>query len=193
MIGKVLVFVRRRLDEYLRAQFGENDDPVADKVVFLDGDKMDPITFQEGAVSVVLINVEEDRLLRNADPYTRIESGKPQRIQPDIRLSLHMLFVARFKQYDVAWEHLAKVIEYLQSNHVFEQDVTPDLPQGVEKMTVELMAQSFAEQNEVWNALRISHHPSVLYRIRMIVLQDVKPAGRDQVTAPIVVKVHRVS
>src|SRR5262245_54151596 len=108
VIGKVLVFLRKRLDDYLRAELGgAGEDPVADKVVFLDGDKMDRISFQEGAVSELLINLEEERLLRAADPYLGIQDdGKPQRKHPDLRLVLYLLFAARFKQYDTAWDHL---------------------------------------------------------------------------------------
>jgi hypothetical protein len=194
VIGKVLVCLRKRLDDYLRVQLAEaGDDPVADKVVFLDGDKMDPISFQDGAVSELLINVEEERLLRAADPYARVqEDGKPSRKQPDLRLVLHVLFVARFKQYDLAWDHLAKIIEYLQSNRMFERDGYPELPAGVDKLTFELMTQSFTEQNNVWNALRTTYHPSALYRVQLVVLRDVKPVLRDQITQPIVVNVHRV-
>jgi len=40
MIGKILVCLRKRLDDYLRVQLAEpGDDPTADKVVFLDGDR----------------------------------------------------------------------------------------------------------------------------------------------------------
>jgi hypothetical protein len=194
VIGKVLVCLRKRLDGYLRVQLAEaGDDPVADKVVFLDGDKMDPISFQDGAVSELLINVEEDRLLRAADPYARLQDdGKPSRKQPDLRLVLYVLFVARFKQYDLAWDHLAKIIEYLQSNRMFEREGYPDLPTGVDKLTFELMTQSFAEQNNIWNALRTTYHPCALYRVQLVVLRDVKPVLRDQITLPAVVNVHRV-
>lgn len=194
VIGKVLVFLRKRLDGYLRAELaGAGDDPVADKVVFVDGDKMEPISFQEGAVSELLINVEEERLLRAADPFVRVqEDGKPQRKQPDLRLVFYMLFVARFKQYDMAWDHLTKVIEYLQSNRTFEREVNPELPAGIDKLTFELMTQSFAEQNDIWNALRTTYHPSALYRVRLVVLQDVKPILEAQITKPIVVNLHRV-
>jgi hypothetical protein len=124
VIEKVLVYLRKRLDDYLRVQLAEaGDDPVAEKVVFFDGDKMDPISFQDGAVSELLINVEEERLLRAVDPYTRVqEDGKPLRKQPDLQLVLYVLFVARFKQYDLAWDHLAKIIEYLQSNRRGRRD-----------------------------------------------------------------------
>jgi hypothetical protein len=194
VIGKVLVCLRKRLDDYLRAELAEpGDDPTADKVVFLDGDKMDPISFLEGAVSELVINLEEERQLRPADPYAGVQNGQLQRKQPDLRLVLHVLFVARFKQYDIAWEHLAKIIEYLQTNRTFERDGYPDLPTGVDKLTFELVTQSFTEQNDVWNALRITYHPSALYRVRLVVLQDVKPTPRDKITLPVVVNLHEVS
>ena len=188
MIGKVLVCLRKRLDDYLRAQLpGAGDVPAADKVVFLDGDKMEPISFLDGAVSVLVINVEEERLLRAADPYLRVQGdGKPQRKQPDLRLVLYILFVARFKQYDMAWDHLAKVIEYLQSNRTFERESYPELPEGVDKLIFELMTQNFTGQNDIWNSLRTTYHPSALYRVRLVVLQDVTPNPRDQITQSVV-------
>jgi uncharacterized protein DUF4255 len=193
VIGRVLVYLRKQLDGYLRTQLAEpGDDPAADKVVFLDGDKMDPIGFQEGAVSELVINIEEERQLRAADPYAGVQNGQLQRKQPDLRLVLHILFVARFKQYDIAWEHLAKIIEYLQTNRTFERDANPDLPAGVDKLTFELVTQSFHEQNDVWNALRTTYHPSALYRIRLVVLQDVKPAPQDKITLPVVVNLKRI-
>lgn len=192
MIGKVLVHLRKQLDGYLRAQLtGAGDDPAADKVVFLDGDTMEPISFQSGAVSELVINIEEERQLRPADPYLAVQDGRPQRTQPDLRLVLHVLFVARFKQYDIAWEHLAKVIEYLQTNRTFERDRYPDLPAGVDKLTFELVTQGFNEQNDIWNALRTTYHPSALYRVRLIVLRDVRPEPRDQITLPVVVNLHK--
>jgi hypothetical protein len=194
VIGGVLAFLRKRLDDYLRAELGGGAEPIADKVVFLGGDKLDPLTFTEGAVSELLVNVEEDRTLRSADPYLRVqEDGKPQRVQPDIRLVLSLLFVARFKQYDQAWDHVGKVIEYLQSNKVFDRATHADLPAGVDKLTVELLTQTFSELSDVWSTLRHSYHPSVLYRVRLVLMRDVKPAVRDQITKPTVINVHGMS
>lgn len=194
MIGGVLGFLRKRLDDYLRAELGGDGEPIADKVVFVEGDKLDPLSFPEGAVSELLINVEEDRVLRSADPYLRVaEDGKPQRVQPDLRLVLYVLFVARFKQYEKAWDHVGKLIECLQTNRTFDRQGSPELPAGVDKLSVELVTQTFSEQSDVWSTLRHTHHPSVLYRVRMVFLRDVKPAGRDQVTKPVVINAHGVS
>jgi hypothetical protein len=188
MIGDVLVFLRKHLDAHLRVELGVTpDDPAGDKVVFLDGDKIEPITFKLGAVSELLINVEEDRVLRQPDLYARrTEDGTPQRTQPDIRLSLYILFVARFKQYESGWEHLSKIIEHFQTQRVFEPENTPDLPAGIEKLVLELVTLDFAGQNEVWNALRTTLHPSILYRVKLIALRDHKPEVLPQVSEPTV-------
>ncbi len=196
MISDVLVFLRKHLDEQLRLELGVTpDDPSGDKVVFLDGDKIEPITFKLGAVSELLINVEEERLLRQPDLYARRAedgTGTPQRVQPDIRLILYVLFVARFKQYESSWEHLSKIIEHFQTQRVFEPATTPDLPAGIEKLVLELVTLNFAEQNEVWNALRTTHHPSILYRVKLIALRDRKPQGLPQVAEP-QVELRRIS
>jgi hypothetical protein len=183
MIGDVLVFLRKHLDDHLRMELGGTpDDPTGDKVVFLDGDKFEPITFKLGAVSEVLINIEEDRVLRSADLYARqAEDGTHQRVQPDIRLILYVLFVARFKQYESAWEHLSKIIEHLQTVRVFDHENAPELPARVEKLVLELVTLNFAEQNEVWNALRTTHHPSILYRVKLLALRDGRPQAQAQV------------
>lgn len=195
MIGRTLSFLRGQLDAHLRAELagGGDDDPIADKVVFLEGDKLDPPGFKEESVSALLISVEEERQLRAADPYVRIqEDGRPRRGQPDLRLILHVLFVARFKQYDSAWEHLTKVIEYLQSNRRIDRDSHPELPLQIEKLTLELMSQSFSDLCNVWNILRTSYLPSVLYRVGLVVLHDVKSVTQDQITQPATINVVSV-
>ena len=93
MIGGVLTFLRQHLDAHLRTELGETqDDPSSDKIVFVDGDKFEPISFKLGAVSELLINVEEERVLREPDLYARQSAdGPPLRSQPDIRLFLYIL------------------------------------------------------------------------------------------------------
>ena len=195
MIGQTLNFLRSELDTHLRAEFdGGIEDPVADKVVFLESEKVDPLGFKEEAVSQVLINVQEERVLQTADPYRRIsEEGRPLRVQPDLRLVLRILFVARFKQYDTAWDHLTKVLEYLQTHRLMDQTSHPNLPGPVGRMTFELMSQDFDDLNNVWNMLRSSYLPSVLYRTGLVVLADTNPVAQNQLTQPVIINTRSES
>lgn len=184
MIGEVLAFLRSHVDAYLRVALGGSlDDGGNDLCVFVDGDKFEPLTFQLNAVSLLLINVEEERTLRAADPYVRVVDGVAERVQPDVRLQLYVLYVARFKQYDASWDHLSRIIELFQTERVLESASTAGLPAGVEKLVFELVTQSFAEQNEVWNALRITHHPSLLYRVKLLAFRDKRPTALTPVTS----------
>ena len=103
MIGKILVFLKDQLNAYLEIKSGRKPDEAAEEmVVFVNGAKMDPITFTLEAVSALLINVEEENVLRSADPFTATDrNGASRKVQPEVRLNLYVLFVARFTKYEV--------------------------------------------------------------------------------------------
>jgi len=179
MISDALVFLKDLLNEHLCAQSGQTLGEAEDKVVFIDGENLDPISFKLGAVTCLLINIEEEKLLRAPDPYVRTTSdGTKVRVQPDIRMNLYVLFVARFKQYEKGLSYLSRILEYFQTNRVLDHTNSPALSDPIDRLIMELTTLAFAEQNEVWNALRTTYHPSMLYKVRMLVLQqDVALAG----------------
>lgn len=178
MIGQALNFLRQDLNAFLQERLGdigEGSDPTEDRVVFVDGDKLDPLTFALNSVSMLLISLEEERQMRAPDLYARrlgSADAPVQRGNPDIRLILYSLFVARFRDYDVAWDHLASIIERFQSVGVFERTSFPTMPPSADKLVVELVPLNFSQQNEVWSALRVSHHPSVVYRLKLLTFRD---------------------
>lgn len=177
MIHDALQFLKDHLNTYLHEKSdGTPEAPREDHVVFLDGAQMDPVIFRSNAVTALLINLEEEPTLRAPDRYTRpAPDGSRYKVQPDVRLNLYVLFVARFTDYANALKSLSMIIQYFQAHRVFNQQNAPDLSEAIEQLIVELVTLPFAEQNEVWNALRTAYHPSVLYRVKMIVFQDMEP------------------
>jgi hypothetical protein len=177
MIKDVLVFLKDRLNSYLNS--GRNPAEVKeDLVVFLDGEKMDPLTFKLGAVSILLINLQEETALRAPDLYQRLgPDGTRQKVQPDIRLNLYVLLVARFKQYEESLHQLSLIIRYFQNHRLFDQHNAPELSENIEQLVVELITLPFSEQNEVWSALRVAYNPSVLYKVKMVIFKDEDEVG----------------
>lgn len=174
MISESLTFIKDHLNEHLSAQSGQ---PVVesseDIVVFLDGEKTDPIAFKLGAVTTLLMNVEEERTLRAADPYTRVAGdGSSRRVQPDVRLNLYVLFVARFKRYEQGLDYLGRIVAHFQNNRVFDRQSAPALGDRIEKLIMELTTLTLAQQNEIWNALRTTCLPSVFYKVRLVVFRS---------------------
>jgi len=173
VIDQAMLLLRNILNAHLTLAVPGQDASAEDAVVFLDGDKTDPISFRIGAVTMLLINVEQEPVLRAANPYQRLGSdGTPYRSRPDIRLNLHVLFVARFKQYEQALARLSQILSFFQSTPVLDAQSAPSLPAAIPQLTMELVTQPLNEQNDLWNALRATFQPSLLYRVRMLVFED---------------------
>ncbi len=172
MINEALVFLKNRLNLYLKSDRNP-EEAQEDLVVFLNDQNMDSLTFKLGAVSMLLINMEEETTLRASDPYQRLTAnGTRQKIYPDIRLNLYMLLVARFIQYEESLRYLSLVIGYFQNHRLFDQQGTPELSENIEQLAVELVTLPFSEQNEVWGALRVPYQPSILYKVKMVIFKD---------------------
>jgi hypothetical protein len=172
MIGEVLVFLKNQLNAYLKP-IGNHDGTQPDPVGFVSGDNMSPLTFQSGVISLLLINIEEENTLRPPDLYRRTTaSGTQHTVQPEIRLNLYVLFVARYSQYEDALHGLSHIIRYFQNHRMFTHTDAPTLSENIERLVIELITLPLNQQNEVWNALHIAYHPSVLYKVKMVVFQD---------------------
>jgi hypothetical protein len=171
MIDEVLVALRARLDAELHS--GVSEEVSAERVVFAEGDRLDPISFKLGAITLLVVQVEEERVLRAADPFSRVRpDGARLATNPDVRLNLSLLFVARYKRYEEAWGQLSRVVGFFQRHRVLDHQNLPSLPAVVDKLTVELVTLSLSDQNEVWSALKASYQPSLLYRLKLIVFRD---------------------
>lgn len=171
MIDQAMTFLRDQLNQYLKLKANI----LEDKVGFIKGDNSEAVNFENDSITLMLVNLEEERILRPADRYeVTISNGLKIGGSPEIRLNLFVLFVARFNDYTQSMKLLSLVIQFFQSHFVFDHENAPDLSQDIEKLIVELNTLSFNEQNEIWNALRRTYLPSALYKIRMIVFRDIE-------------------
>ena len=183
MIGDVLCLLRDQLDSFLRTATPEPDDGAADaRVQLIDGAKADPIEFRLNAISLLLVNIEQETSQRSADPYLRGPGdGNLRKLQPEIQLNLKVLFVARFKVYEQGLNQLGLVIRFLQQHRALEPGNAPGWPAQIDKLVLELVTLPQGEQNEIWSALRVSYQPSVLFRVRMVVFRDADGAAVPQI------------
>lgn len=189
MIGDVLLLLRDQLNAYMRAAAPQaGDDSAEDRVQLIDGEKTDPVEFRLNAVTVLLINVEQETSQRSIDPYLRSSQpdGNLRKLMPEIRLNLYVLFAARFKAYEQGLNHLAMVIRFVQQHRALDHINTPALSPQIDKLVLELVTLPLSEQNEIWSALRVSYHPSVLFRVRMVVFRDAEGAAVPQIGQTVV-------
>ena len=151
----------------------DNDPPVEIISFLKQQNQQDFIKFELNKVTPILVNVEEENQLRPADRFARMaDNGSREKIWPDVRLNLYVLFVSSFYDYTDALYYLGLIVKYFQAHPILDHDNTPGLSPEIDKLQIEIITLPFSEQNEVWNALRSAYHPSLLYRVKMLVFQD---------------------
>jgi len=171
VIASAIGFLKNRLNQtFPRDASGSAED----LFVYPGAGKDDAVSFPANAVSLALVRLEEETVLRDADRYALAGSdGIRRRVEPDIRLNLYLLVVARFPDdYGQALQQLSRVVRYFQNHRVFTAQNAPELGPRIPQLIMELVTPTMGEQNELWGTLRVSYQPSVLYRIRMVVFQD---------------------
>lgn len=137
--------------------------------------------------SLSLINVEEEKVFKTQMPsMVQGDKGQYYRKEPDIKLNLYLLMSAYHKNYEDALKFLSRVVLFFQANDVFEKSSVvsnkSELPEGVEKIIVELYTAGFEQQNQIWASLSTGYIPSVIYKVRMLILDGVIT---DQRVSPI--------
>ncbi len=169
-MDKILDFIRGKIEIYLQQKFGQDGSAIG----YLASGNWDPLSFTDNQTTILLLNIEEDKVMRPDNFYAATDhTGKMIPNFPEIRLNLYFLFVAKNNDYKEAWKQLSAVISFFQTYRVFSKENAPDLPEEVHKLSFELVTLNFSEQNEVWSALKVPYHPSVMFKARSVTVQTV--------------------
>jgi hypothetical protein len=185
MIYDVMNFLRQRLE----AALSEGRTPAEPLMVlsnpWSNNDSNKGSSFLN---AMSLINVEEERIFKTQVPaVVRKENGQYYRKEPDLKLNLYVLISAYHKNYEDGLKFLSRVVTFFQANNVFQNQPggparKEDLPEGIDKIIAELYTAGFEQQNQIWASLSTGYVPSVIFKIRMIII-DSAPA--DQRVNPV--------
>lgn len=137
---------------------------------------------KENQIGVALLNVEEERTTRMQTPQPAFVAGQQVILQPELRLNLHVVFAAYFQNYDQGLRQLSNVLTFFQSHPVFDPGEHPSLDPRFVRLAVDLISLTYEQLNQVWAFIGGKQLPSVIYRVRLVALQDVEP---DRIQPPI--------
>ena len=126
---------------------------------------------------LTLFQIDEERALREQLPERTIVGGREVVLPPPLRLNLVVLFAGRFQQYDQALRTLSQLMAFVQARPLHTPAESPGLPAGIERIAMELLSWTPEQLNQMWACFGAKHLPSVVYRLRMVTLQDSEPIG----------------
>jgi hypothetical protein len=173
MIERAFVFIQNFLNREIKMQFGIDDDRViADSLVNPDGTNADAVM---NKVVVSLVNIEHETTA-SANPYIPGKGNDFGKVPNPVFLNLYVLVAANYESgnYSEALKMLSAVIGIFQSNTYFTRSKNPEMPVALEKLTFEIYNLPVNELSHIWGGLGAKYVPSIIYKVRMITIQENK-------------------
>ncbi|HEX8113246.1 MAG TPA: DUF4255 domain-containing protein [Kofleriaceae bacterium] len=178
MLDVALNFLTTELNAYLVARGArKSTDEIGKAEVGKLVDDAGKWVISDDHIGVSLIHIEEDRVMKSQLPEAILARGRQVILEPALKLNLHILFAAKFQKYDEGLRSLSLVLTYFQSHPTFTPDTYSGLDPRIERLTVELQPLSYEQLNQIWTFVGAKQLPSVIYKVRMVALQDLEPTA----------------
>jgi hypothetical protein len=191
MIKETLNFLTGQLNDH----FGAPDPEKVELISFVDD--TGKIKIGEGLMGLMLVNVEEERYMKSQLPNEKRNGENVQFANPEIKLNLLALIAANpgndSGKYALALERLSKVIIFFQGTSYFDKSGFPTLDPKIERLTVELYTLSLEQQNQLWASLGAKYLPSVVYKIRLVVIDALNFGKESKVIKTTDYNLHRIN
>lgn len=140
-------------------------------------DRQEIATELDNHVILSLVNIEEERTLKNGRTFTDVGANDVVYRNPPIHLNLFLLFSANYRNYGTALKRLAQVLTFFQGKQKFTIANSPGAiaPQASItefSLVMDLCSLTFEQVNHLWGFLGAKEMPFALYRGRLITISD---------------------
>lgn len=179
MVVKALLLLLAQLNQYIHhadsSPAGAENIAVLGNIAQLDITEVS--TALENHLVLTLVNVEEEKTLKNASAISRDTNGGIGYQNPPLNLNLFLLFSSNYRNYETSLKRLSQTMTFFQGKHKFTNGNSPvvgqdDAPIVDLSLTMDLLSLSFEEVNHLWGSLGGRQMPFVAYRGRLITLHD---------------------
>lgn len=162
MLHNIIPVIADQLNDYLKSEYNLTGERVA--VSGLVDIKGNPVSEIENKVVVFVLNIEEEKSVRNG--HFQSNPG----MNPPVSVNLFLMFAANFtgENYLEALKFISSVISFFQGRNVFDHQNTPLLSANVDKITAEMVNIDLKELSNLWANLGAKYVPSVVYKLRML-------------------------
>ena len=176
MLNIALKFLENQLNTYLDTKRASDSNLGKVKSSRLVDDNGKSAVTQD-SIGASIINIEEERIFKSQVSEYAHTNGQHIVLEPELKINLYVLFAANFKEYDEALKYISYVLMFFQSHPVFTQEQYPELDPSIEKLTAELQSLNYDQLNQIWTFIGGKQIPSIVYKVRMVSLQDQTPSA----------------
>lgn len=178
MIGSTLSFIANRLDEIIRQRLQLTPSErklILSPFVDLNGS----VAIQEENTLVMFpVNIQKDSVAASVPQRPAVGEGIVN-MPPPLHLNLYLVIGVYYEaaQLKYGLDLLTTAISILQGQPLWNHQNSPDLPEGIQKLVFEMESLDFHQQSHIWGHLGGKYLPSVVYKLRMIIIDDGKVEG----------------
>ena len=179
MINHVLSAIRNELNDFIKVKdptnFGDLDIVVLSNLVTQNGELAFTTSNNnqsEHKIVITLVNVEEERVLKEQNYFKKSPQDTIISLNPEIKINLSVLFTAYSTSYDTSLRILSYLLGFFQMKNVFTAQNTPELNGYIDRATIELQTLSAEQNNHLWGYLGAKYMPSVVYRVKLLIIQE---------------------
>ena len=173
MIYDTLKFLSEEVNRYLSLKMGVLAEPrlkIGNVSLALDNTLLGENSLAGKAI-LSLVNVEEDKVAKQQENYSRTDSATLYK-SPPLYLNLYILFSINKPEYDDCLKWLGHIMQFFQHQQVFTPITHPGLDPKIPRVVVDLFSLNFEQVNHLWSTLGGKYMPSVLYKVRQISVDE---------------------
>jgi len=174
MIDIALSIIRDLLNEHFRNEFSISENKVVlSNILKADGSAAQNI---DGKVVFFLISLDEEATLKNSTNRSfGSENSSFGHKTPSLHLNMHLLFCANFDStlYPEGLSYISSLVRFFQINKKIELDLSSNSSRKKNSLNFELCKLDYAQLSHVWSAIGSKLMPSVLYKVGILVFDDV--------------------
>lgn len=166
MIDRSLQLVCDRLNAHLSAVFSVPEDLVA--LSPLSDAEGKPATEARNRLVLFLTNIAEDTVPRRGGPARSSEIGSARPIHLDIYFMLASGHDADI--YGEGLKLISAALMFFQANPVMNPRNTPEMPDGLSQLSIEIANLRVEEIGQLWGNLGGRYVPSIMFKMRSVLI-----------------------
>lgn len=177
MFAIAIEHIAEGLNQYLKRQFSYPEDLVVVSALINPDGK--PTQQTNNKLVLTLVNVEKDTVMQSANNDYRNITTQTYSTRA-LHLNLSLLISANFTElnYSESLRLLSATALFLHGQPTINHSNTPNLPENIEKLSLEMENLNLSDLSNLWGMLGAKHVPCLYYKIRSVIIQPNAITGR---------------
>lgn len=170
MFAAAVGYLRNRLNDRLVPTGSSEDEVLLSSISQADG-TMVPEADQK--LMMFVLNIERDVMPGSRGAALSSGSSVLESHRP-LHFNIYTMVAscAAGKFYAGGLEKLSKAAAFFQSHPVFDHANSPDLDPRIDRLTLQIENVELSTVSHLWGVLGGSYRPSLLYKVRMVTIDD---------------------